>query len=126
MKWPTLLIEPSAVGVKYTIPLASFLSKLFSCPLKFIWVVSQKKKKSFGLKFQIDLEKTQIKKNIWHISIQTQITKQLLRVNIRSSPSRSCNVILFLAHSIHSLTLSEHLSLSLTHSLCTLSLFLSL
>ena len=81
MKWPTLLIEPSAVGVKYTIPLASFLSKLFSCPLKFIWVVSQKKKKSFGLKFQIDLEKTQIKKTS---GTYLSRHKPLLRVNIRS------------------------------------------
>ena len=129
MKWPTLLIEPSAVGVKYTIPLARFLSKLFSCPLKFIWAVSQKKKKKKKIIWaQISnwFGKNPNKKNIWHISIQTQITKQLLRVNIRSSPNRSCNVILFLSHSIHSLTLSEHLSLSLTHSLWTLSLFLSL
>ena len=87
MKWPTLLIEPSAVGVKYTIPLVSFLSKLFSCPLKFIWVVSQKnklkkkKKKSFRLKFQIDLEKTQIKKTS---GTYLSRHKPLLRVNIRS------------------------------------------
>ena len=81
MKWPTLLIEPFAVGVKYTIPLVSFLSKLFSCPLKFIWAVSQKKKNSFRLKFQIDLEKTQIKKTS---GTYLSRHKPLLRVNIRS------------------------------------------
>ena len=56
-------------NVKYTIRLVSFLSKLFSCSLKFIWA-------QISNWFRKNPNKKK-KKKIWPISIQTQITKQL-------------------------------------------------